>query len=165
LAKGLSPTDIAHEAIARLFEGTRDWNPDRDPDVLQYLKGVVDSLMSALVRSAEVAEVRVSVAYVETDSSTEDEVSQSSVAVGSAPLHQAPLAPDVAAETNELQVKIMSAVSGDDELELFVLCLAEGYTKRAEIAQNLGISVDEVTNLGRRLRRTVDREMLSWQGK
>lgn len=165
LAKGASPQDIAREAITRLFEGKRDWDPDQDPDVLCYLKGVVDSLMSALVKSAEVAEVRVSVAYSETDASSENGTRQVGVIVESAPLHQAPPSPVLVAEHNELQERIMKAVAGDDALELLVLCLAEGFTKRTDIARELSLSVDEVTNLRKRLQRVVDRDVQPRQGK
>lgn len=165
LAKAISPTDIAREAITRLFEGKRDWDPDKAPDVLHYLKGVVDSLMSALVESAEVSEVRVSVAYRETGNSGEDDFNLRPTAVESAPLHQAPASPVVVAESNELQERVFALVEGDDSLESLVLCLAEGYTKRAEIAQKLGLSVDEVTNLRKRLQRVIEPELQPRQGK
>ncbi|GMV90908.1 MAG: hypothetical protein AMXMBFR82_06860 [Candidatus Hydrogenedentota bacterium] len=165
LAKGASPTDIAREAIARLFEGTRDWDPDKEPDVLRYLKSVVDSLMSALVESAEVAEVRVSVAYDETDASTVISPSQASVVVESTALHPAPLSPELVAQENELRERILAAVAGDEFLELLVLCLAEGHTKRSDIARELGVSADEVTNLRRRLQRVVDCDVLGVTGK
>jgi hypothetical protein len=161
----MSPVDIAREAITRLFEGNRDWDPEKDPDVLQYLKGVVDSLISALVESAEVREVRVSLLYGETDDSAEVSPQGAPTVVESTFLHHAPPSPVLVAQENELQERILTAVAGDDSLELLVLCLAEGHTKRTDIARELGESVDEVTNLKKRLQRVVDREVLGQQEK
>ncbi|MEW6055675.1 MAG: hypothetical protein AB1540_03600 [Bdellovibrionota bacterium] len=62
LPKGLLPEDIALEAIRKTCEGIvaqasgkgiRNWNPEVEPELLEHLKGVVDSDVSALVRSAE----------------------------------------------------------------------------------------------------------------
>lgn len=161
LPKGFSPTDIAHEAITRLFEGRRDWNPDKDPEVLQYLKGVVDSLMSALVESSEVSEVRVSVPYIETYNSKDGDGLSPAVTVESTTLHHAPPSPALVAQENEMQERIFAAVAGDEDLELLVLCLAEGHNKRSDIARELGVSVDNVTNLRKRLQRVVDRDVLN----
>src|SRR5215470_11842182 len=50
LAAGFSPEDVAAEAVRRVLDGTRSWDPQRG-DLLSYLRAVVDSLMSHLVTS------------------------------------------------------------------------------------------------------------------
>src|SRR5262249_1626817 len=50
LAAGFSPEDVAAEAVRRVLDGTRSWDPQRG-DLLSYLRGVVDSLMGHLVTS------------------------------------------------------------------------------------------------------------------
>ena len=52
LAAGQTPEDIAREAIARVLEGTRVWEPARGA-LLPFLQGVVDSLMSHLAASGD----------------------------------------------------------------------------------------------------------------
>lgn len=57
--------DLAQEAIARVFEGTRAWNAQKYPDLLIHLKLIVKSLISnqmkksskAVVTQERVAEV------------------------------------------------------------------------------------------------------------
>lgn len=65
LPKGMMPEDIALEAIRKTFEGSaagprrglkkglRVWDPERYPDLLDFLKSVVDSDVHALVESSE----------------------------------------------------------------------------------------------------------------
>lgn len=56
LAGGQTPEDVAREAIVRVLEGTRAWDPQRGP-LLPFLQGVVDSLMSHLAASVDNARV------------------------------------------------------------------------------------------------------------
>lgn len=62
LPKGLSPEDLVIGAIQKTFEGAlargsgpgiRRWNPETAPDLLDYLKSVVDSDVNHLVSSEE----------------------------------------------------------------------------------------------------------------
>jgi hypothetical protein len=55
LPTGIEPTDLASEAIMKLWSGQRRWNP-QNPEwelrhLLTWLKGVVDSLVSHLGQS------------------------------------------------------------------------------------------------------------------
>ena len=53
LPLGRKPEDLAQEAFKRVFEGKRKWKPDQDPDICEYLMGVVDSLLSDLLDKAD----------------------------------------------------------------------------------------------------------------
>jgi hypothetical protein len=62
LPKGIAPEDIVVGAIQKTYEGAtthetgpgiRRWNPDTAPDLLDYLKAVVDSDVNHLVSSEE----------------------------------------------------------------------------------------------------------------
>jgi len=52
LAAGKTPEDVAEDAIWKVFEGRRRWDPQRGP-LLPYLRRVVDSLMNELAESAD----------------------------------------------------------------------------------------------------------------
>lgn len=52
LAGGKTPEDLAAEAILKVLEGERAWDPNRGP-LLPYLEGVVDSLVSHLATSPD----------------------------------------------------------------------------------------------------------------
>jgi len=50
---GVSPEDLAAEAVESFLEGTRVWHKDKKPEFLDFLMSVVDSKVSHLVESAE----------------------------------------------------------------------------------------------------------------
>jgi len=52
LAAGKTPEDVAREAIVKVLDGSRQWDPQRGP-LLPYLEGIVDSLMSHLAASSD----------------------------------------------------------------------------------------------------------------
>jgi len=62
LPRGMMPEDLALEAIrktcdglsgARRGKGVRIWNPEKDPELLHFLRSVIDSDVHALVQSSE----------------------------------------------------------------------------------------------------------------
>jgi len=161
LLGGCSPQDVVREAIRRVFEGSRKWDPEKEPDLLKYLKGVVDSILSAMVNSAENREIRVPSSYEESDPADYEDGRNRSHAVESGGLHQRSPSPREYAERNDLFDRILAVVAGDEDLESLVLCLAEGYESRADIAEQLGVTASEVTNMKKRLVRILDRHMLT----
>lgn len=52
--KGMEYKDFAHEAVTLVFEGKRKWNPIQHPDLIKYLKEVINSLISNLLKSEEI---------------------------------------------------------------------------------------------------------------
>ncbi len=161
LLGGCSPQDIAREAVRRVFEGNRKWNPEKDPNILKYLKGVIDSILSSMVESAENKEVRVLTSYEETDPVDADNNVGRSPAVEAGGLHRGFLSPRETAQKNELLDRVLAAVDGDEGLQLLVLCLDEDYGSRADMAEKLGVSASEVTNMRKKLVRALDKSMIA----
>ena len=53
LPKGNSPADAALNAIEKVWDGTREWDPDKYPDLLKHLKWIVKSDIEHLSSSLE----------------------------------------------------------------------------------------------------------------
>lgn len=53
LPRGQTAEDVAADAIRALFDGTRAWDPDAQPDLLRHLKGSVRSMVWDLVELKE----------------------------------------------------------------------------------------------------------------
>lgn len=140
LPKGNEAKDVAMGAITSLLAGERNWDPSREPDLLKFLKDVVDSKCSNLITSVEYAEALPA-------RKSGDDVSEPLAAV-----------PDANQDTEQLTIereareKIWECVNGDDELEEILVYLEEEFNP-LEIAKELGIPVSEVNNRLRRLRR------------
>ncbi len=51
--RGHTPEGIASEAITRVFDGPRNYDPQKCPDFCQYLRGVVRSIISHITDSPD----------------------------------------------------------------------------------------------------------------
>jgi hypothetical protein len=52
--QGKEYKDFAQEAVTLVFEGRRQWKPQNHPDIVEYLKQVINSLISNLLKSDEI---------------------------------------------------------------------------------------------------------------
>jgi len=147
LPGGLEPKDLAKKAIEAVFEGSRKWNPAKDPDIFKYLRGIVNSNVSHLVESAG----HVRRIYQAQTNSDEDGVPL--------PIND-PEAGDSSPEeeliAKDLFEYLWREAKGDKAIEAILLCVDDGVVKRSDIAHEFGISVDEVTNAKKRLKRIID---------
>lgn len=157
LPQGKTPEDLAYDAIGKVLSGDRRWDPDQNPDLLGYLKAVVDSLVSHLVESEEHMRVR---RLPQTEEGAELEgvlqvADPESPAARYLPRRPATPEEDLLAKESEEAVvgEIFKAVQGDPELEGLVAAMMEGYTKPAEIAQAKGMKTERVYQLIRKLKR------------
>ncbi|MFQ6043791.1 MAG: hypothetical protein ACE5PV_23300, partial [Candidatus Poribacteria bacterium] len=135
--------------------GDRRWNPDKNPDLLRYLKSVVDSLVSHLVESEDHKRLQY---FPETEDGVDLEDVLPLAAVS---LSRRPKIPEEEFLEKEREEQVLSeifaAVNGDVELEALFEALMEGYTKPAEIAQAWNRDVKDVYRLVRKLRRRIGR--------
>jgi len=123
---GREATDFASEAILAVYCGRRQWNPEKYPDLILYLLYVAKSLVSNAVMKVEnQTEIR----------QPDDETA-------------APLDPD---ETVVLD--FLGYLQEEPELQRVVYCMIDGYTERAGIADKLGMTPSEVTNIRKKLAR------------
>lgn len=147
IPQGKEPEDIVQEAIVDLLDGTRKWNhvktPDLLPDLLTYLKSVVDSKISNLYSTKEYKITQ----SIQTNKNSADinnflnnhQIDGVNVNVEDTLIEK------------ETQNLILETVKGDKKLEDLLLLIMEGYTKPAEIAQHMKIDVKDVYNLKKRL--------------
>jgi len=52
LADGKEPIDVAHDVFEKVYSGQRRWDPRKNPSLGQFMRGVVDSELSNLVKSS-----------------------------------------------------------------------------------------------------------------
>ena len=140
LAKGFKPIDIVFEAINGLYTEDRNWNRERYPEVIDFLKSVIDSKISNLIYSYDHINQLIQERNDEEDDPGLDKYSGKTV--------------DVLDEmvANELLNKIYGAIKDDEELEELLLLILGGSPPR-EIAKQLDTGVDDIYNRIKRLRR------------
>ncbi|MBM4286798.1 MAG: hypothetical protein FJ135_01390 [Deltaproteobacteria bacterium] len=152
LPGGMTPEDLALTAVLKVWDGTRDWNPVKYPNLLTHLMWIVDSDIDHLYRSTE---HRKTVRMPETEDKGEIEVPDSQ-AVEAGKI----LSPEdelIAKEERDFEEKLKeelnNSVKGDEDLEFLLLCLEDGTDRPAEIAQITGWAISKVYNLKRKLYR------------
>jgi hypothetical protein len=141
LPKGEQVEDIVYNAIDMLHSGQRKWDRNKDPDVLQYLKGIVDSQVSHLLESAE---------YLSREYLNEGQEGKESTIDLVVDPEQDPLSEVIA---NEIKDYLWKCAKGDDDMELVLCCIDEGISNRSEISKTLHVPLNIVDNTLRRIRR------------
>lgn len=154
LPEGNSPDSIVREAVTRLYDGTRIWNHDQYPGTnpVPFLKSVVDSLIWALLSSAEHARVTQLVADGTGPRGDGLEQSFDCLEEGAGLRQSSELPPDEKIYLEEIEGQIRAAIADRQDLEEYYELLTEGL-KPAEIAVRMGTAVKRVYAL----RKTFDR--------
>lgn len=162
LLKGKTPADIACEAIKKVYNGTRRWDPDKYPDLLKHLMRIVDSDMGHLYYLLE---------HKKTGSlpkkSSEDNSPTDFNDIPSdpySPIHSHFPTPEenlISCEEKDLEDKLKkelyNLVKGDEDLEMLLLCFEEGFDKPEKIAFETGWEISKVYNLKRKLKRKAEK--------
>lgn len=152
LAQGMTPEDIVQEVIIKTINGERKWDPDLGP-LEPWLKDQVKSIMDAIFKSAaNRREVRSLEDPDDAESSLERIAHKHNVIAPFAT--EKPPNPDEQLSMAERVSELFSAVSGDHELEEVLEAIMDGCEPKPQyLAQELGISVEEINNRIKRLRR------------
>jgi len=160
LPGGMTPHDIALNAIQKVWSKTRAWDPEKYPDLLIHLQWIVGSDISHLFGSKE---------HITIDRILESEEEESTeltynniIHSSSAPLNEGfytktPEEHLILREDKEREEKVKkelyALVEGDEDLELLLMCFDEGMDKPELIATEMGCDVTKVYNLKRKLSR------------
>lgn len=148
--------DFAMEAIKRLFEGERNWDPAKHPDLLIHLKLIIKSLiwnhikssMKSIVRAQELSPAE---SEKDPDSAVEpDETDDPETAV-EYPDHENPLEIVISQEKwNQIE-----AAFGEDADGFIIFCDWLDEIPPRLIAENYSIDVTAVYNVIKRGRRII----------
>ena len=159
LPEGYSPETIVQEAIARLFDGRRQWNhleyPGNSP--IGILRATVESIAGDLVRSQEHKR------YAYLESAADDDDDDDSEGRAERLLHQSrknayqlSLPPDRTVYLSGVLSRIEARVEDRADLSSYLACLRREL-KRSQIAEELKVSPDRVDELRKQfLARTDD---------
>jgi hypothetical protein len=159
LPKGHSPETVVQEAIARLFDGRRQWDhleyPGNSP--IGILRATVESIVGDLVRSQEHRRY----AYLESAADDGDDGDSEGradrlVHRSQKNAYQLSLPPDRSVYLSGVLSRIQARVKDRPDLSSYLTCLDRGL-KRSQIADEMKVSPDRVDELRKQfLARTED---------
>jgi hypothetical protein len=149
---GVTPQDVAAEAIEDAIAGKRVWNPEVEPDFYSYLRSVVDSKVSHLAECLENQMTR----RVLVPADGDDPPPAYEVA------DPAPDPANVCVNKDSLEKfrgAVLAAIQGDALVEGVFSCLEAEVDKPQEMAVLLDATVKDINNAQKRLRRKVEQVM------
>lgn len=163
LPGGMTPQDIAKNAIAKVWDGTRSWDHEKYPDLLVHLQWIVDSDLSHLFNSKEhLTTSRI----IESEDEESKELTYNNLIHNSSSLNDAKhlktpeehlIIQEINEQANERKEKakkeLYALVKGDEDLEFLLSCFEEGIDKPELIAREMGWDVTKVYTLKRKLLR------------
>jgi RNA polymerase sigma factor (sigma-70 family) len=168
LAKGLTAEDLVNEAIKRVYERKREWDPEKDHDLFKYLKdSVLSSLFNELAESADNTLVK-RFSYQTTGDEREGSDEEADKQAPAHADHAQHIKREIATPQDiaiahedeekreglakEVIASLLSLANDDPEVTAILTCTLEGTTTPRQIAQEAGIAVDKIYNAQKRLR-------------
>lgn len=146
---GVTPGDIASEAILKVLDGTRQYDPSKCPNLMTFLRYVVRSLVSHHAESSETQRAR-PMPKIHLDGNDDP--------VDFEPEGDEPV-PVENCIKNEIMDKLKAvAAQEQDTLVIGILeCLDADITKPAQIAEILSVDVKKINNAQKRLWRKAEK--------
>jgi hypothetical protein len=146
LPGGNQVKDIVVDSIGAVYLGERNWNPEDEPDIVEYLKGVVDSKVSHLLERYDHKHQQYKLGGGDTSVTTaEDSPIPDLEDVGQNPLSEA--------IAQDWWNRLWKASGDDEDMQFVLICFEEGVTDRSGLAEKLGWEVIRVDNTLKRIRR------------
>jgi len=162
LPGGETVGSIVSKAIEKLFSGDREWDPEKEPDIRMYLRGVIDSLLNHLAESHDNTLVTVVPKAESADAPAwESGSTKRDPAVNwLVPAQRSPEADLLRQEQVVLEDRALGLLvdeCSDDAVLMAVLeAMMDGYDKPAEISKYKGILVKDVYNAIKKLDRRLE---------
>lgn len=153
LPQGYKAEDVAYKAISDVLSGTRNWQPDKDPDFLKYMQfSVCRSIISNLISKAETQTTTQAgqSTYFNSDDSSEsmEYYDGSFINLG--------LFFEQEMDNETFLNKLESELKVDETGKLVLLSLLDGNPTR-EIAKDLDMSENDVSNAKKRIKRAAEK--------
>lgn len=158
MPEGKEVQDVVYQSIEKVFSGERKWNPQEKPDLFHYITGIIDSELSHLSESYE---NRLLVGEADIDKNSVDRGDGNSRWIDSIPSSTPdPEMQHILIEENAQGEAFFYDFYGflADKLLLqgMIECIDEGIEKKADMAQKLGVPVQEIYNATKQLKRKLE---------
>jgi hypothetical protein len=155
LPKCESPESLVYEAIEKVLSDERKWDPDKHPDLIKYLKSIIDSRVNHLALSLDNKLLR-QIPTTENGKNIDD-ILISKTTKKKTEIEKTPeellLEKEKAKHDNEIFNELIASINDDEELLLLYDCFEKGIEKPEEIAKVTGLDITKIYQLRRKLDR------------
>lgn len=159
LPEGKEVEDLVNQAIDKIISGQRQWDPDTNPDLFLFLRGIVDSDLNHLAESEENRYVRsetVSVAGSDCDEEEKEISVITSMPTPNSDPEETLLLREEETRCEEFFWNFYGSLDGKHLLQKIVECIWDDVEKPADIAEKLGVPVNDIYNARKQLQRRLD---------
>lgn len=156
---GLEAQDIVNRAIEKVLTGERNWNPDTHPDLIYYLKGVIDSDLNHLAESKENRLLRSESVLSDALDCDEDAPKTGYFDKLSTSIphpEEILIQKELEKKSDEFLWKLYDFLNDDFLLQKIVECIIDGIDKPSDIALTLSIPVKDIYNFKKKLQRRLE---------
>lgn len=161
LAEGQTPESVVNEAIARVYEWRRKWDPEKDPDLFKFLKdSVLSSMFNELAMSVDNTRVDL---FRESAEQPGELLEPADLASTDAPHAQhlvrhnpnpeeLLIATQCERQAKDILNELLSATADDPEVTAILECAMEGITAPRHISEQTQFPIAKINNAQKRLR-------------
>ncbi|MRR05456.1 MAG: hypothetical protein EG828_00700 [Deltaproteobacteria bacterium] len=161
MPEGKQIEDVVFSAIEKVFSGERKWDPQKQPNLFDYLKGIIDSDLNHL------AECHENTTFVSEADVCKNPDGEKLFTFDDLPgAEPDPETLHILKEVNERAENFFlgfyNYLDGKPVLQGIVECIDDGVTKSSDIAVRLGVHVKEIYNSFKQLRRKLEDFRKTW---
>lgn len=165
LPEGKESQDVVFHAIEKVLSGERSWNPQEQPDLFRYLTGIIDSDLSHL---SEGLENKVLLGEADIDGSSAVKGDGKYAWIDSVPSstpdpEMQHINKEEDAHGDAFFFGFYDFLAGKPLLQGMIECIDDGIEKKADMAQKLGVPVQEIYNASKQLKRKLEEFRNTWK--
>ncbi|MEK7476137.1 MAG: hypothetical protein AAB152_10980 [Candidatus Coatesbacteria bacterium] len=157
---GIQAEDMVNMAVEKLMGRQRRWDPVRQPDLEDYLKGVIDSEINHLAEGWENRHVRPEAVFpgAEGEKGVLDGIPEEMAGVEERMAER-----QEHGRAEAFAAGFLASLADEPLLQRVAECIVDGLGKPAEIAARLGIGADEIYRVRKRLQRRLEDYYEHWR--
>lgn len=154
--QGMGPQDVVSEAIRKVLEGKRKYNKQAYPVFMNFLRSVVDSIISNMLKLVEHKKVQ------PLPNRTND--SDQTIVLELEDQKLSPIHNLINKEIVEKVESVLMQTFSNDNIVCGILdSFKAGIIKRSEIAEYLEVKTKDVDNARKRLRRVIEKNLQEYK--
>jgi len=161
MPEGKEIEDVVFAAIEKVFSGERKWNPQKQPDLSEYLKGVIDSDLYHLAKCEENT-ILVSEANVSKNPDGEKPFTFDDLPGKEPDSETLHILKELNESAENFFFGFYDYLDGKPVLQGIIECIDDGVTKSADIAERLEVHVKKIYNCFKQLRRKLEDFRKTW---
>jgi hypothetical protein len=162
MPEGLEPKDLVPDAVEKVLDGRRRWDPTEQPDLFKHLTGVIDSDVNHAAMSAANRHVRDESVLMAAEGMDGPPGSYFDGLPGDEDPEAIMVTEEEEARSDRFLWGLLKFLADKPLLQQMVECIVDDVTKPREIAEKLGVKSKDIYNATKQLARRLEAYRAQW---